>query len=145
ESIDVKLFVEKADPALDKYVAERLRRAGVAAPVKATSVGITDPVTVFDDTLQVPWEVDDFWTMFKSDVLPKVKRGSKVDLEVRLSESPELRRGIVEQARAQLIAAGAADPAVRVLSAYKQGYLWMTEQVIPELKGKGARAIKVKV
>src|SRR5262249_21093563 len=114
ESIDVKLFVEKADPALDKYVAERLRRAGVAAPVKATSVGITDPVTVFDDTLQVPWEVDDFWTMFKSDVLPKVKRGSKVDLEVRLSEAPELRRGIVEQARAQLIAAGAADPAVRV-------------------------------
>ena len=34
---------------------------------------------------------------------------------------------------------------VRVLSAYKQGYLWMTEQVIPELKGKGAKAVHVKV
>jgi len=43
------------------------------------------------------------------------------------------------------VSAGAADPAVRVLSAYKQGYLWMTEQVIPALKGQNARAIKVKV
>ena len=32
-----------------------------------------------------------------------------------------------------------------MLSAYKQGYLWMTEQVIPELKGKNARAVHVKV
>jgi hypothetical protein len=145
ESVDVKLYVEKADAALDTYVADKLRRAGIKAPVKASSAGITDPVTVFDDTLQVPWEVDDFWAAFKSDVLPKVKRGSTVDLETRLSESPEVRRGIAEQARAQLVSAGAADPAVRVLSAYKQGYLWMTEQVIPALKGKNAHAIRVKV
>ena len=77
--------------------------------------------------------------------MPKVKAGSKVDLEARLSESPEVRRGIVEQARAQLASAGAADAKVRVLSAYKQGYLWMTEQVIPELKGKNARHVRVKV
>ena len=145
ESMDVKLFIEQADPALDAYVSGRLQRGGVKAPVKVSSVGITDPVTVFDDALQVPWEVDEFWAAFKSDVLPKVKTGSKVDLEARLSESPEIRRGIVEQARAQLAAAGAAGPKVRVLSAYKQGYLWMTEQVIPELKGKNARAVKVKV
>ncbi len=145
ESVDVKLFVEQADPALDQYVAGKLQRAGVKAPVNVSSVGVTDPVTVFDDTMQVPWEVDEFWAAFKSDVLPKVKRGSKVDLEARLSESPAVRHGLVEQARAQLVSAGAADPNVRVLSAYKQGYLWMTEQVIPELRGKNARAIRVKV
>jgi len=145
ESMDMKLFVDQADPALDAYVSQKLQHAGIKAPLKVSSVGITDPVTVFDDTLQVPWEVDEFWEKFKSDVLPKVKHGSKVDLEARLSESPEIRRGLVEQARAQLVAAGAADPKVRMLSAYKQGYLWMTEQVIPELKGKNARAVNVKV
>ena len=145
ESVDVKLFIEQADPAFDKYVADKVQRAGIAAPVKVSSIGITDPVTVFDDTFAVPWEVDEFWATFKSDVLPKVKAGSKVDLEARLSESPEVRRRIVDQARTQLASAGALDPKVRVLSAYKQGYLWMTEQVIPELKGKNARAIRVKV
>jgi len=145
DSLDVKLFVEQADPSLEKYVADRLQRAGVKAPAKVTSSGITDPVTVFDDTLQVPWEVDDFWAKLTSAVLPKVKPGSKVDLETRLSESPELRRTIADEARARLAAAGAASANVRVLSAYKQGYLWMTEQVVPELKAKNARAIKVKV
>jgi len=145
ESVEVKAFVEQTDPALDTYIGDKLRKAGIQAPVKATSVGITDPLTVFDDTFDVPWEVDDFWAKFKSDVLPKVKAGSKVELEARLSESPVVRRGIVEQARAQLVAAGAADPKVTVLSAYKQGYLWMTEQVIPALKGKNVRAVHVKV
>ena len=145
ESFDAKLFIEQADPAFDKYVADKVQRAGITAPVKVSSAGVTDPVTVFDDTLQVPWEVDEFWAKFKSDVLPKVKAGSKVDLEARLSESPDVRRRIVDQARAMLATAGATDPKVRVLSAYKQGYLWMTEQVIPELRAKHPRAIRVKV
>ena len=86
ESFDVKLYIDRADPALDKYVTDRIQRAGVKAPVKVSSAGITDPVTVFDDTMQVPWEVDDFWARFKSEVLPKVTRGAKVALEARLSE-----------------------------------------------------------
>jgi hypothetical protein len=145
ESLDVRMYVDEADATLDKYIADKVQRAGIKVPVKVSSTGINEPVTVFDDTLQVPWEVDDFWTKFKSDLLPKVKSGSKVELEARLSESPEVRRGIADRAREQLVAAGAADPKVRVLSAYKQGYLWMTEQVIPELRGKGARTVHVKV
>ena len=145
DSLDVKLFLEQADPSLERYVAGTLERAGVKTTPKVTSSGITDPVTVFDDTLKVPWEVDDFWAKFKSSILPRVKQGSKVELETRLSESPDVRRKIADDARAQLTAAGAASPTVRVLSAYKQGYLWMTEQVIPELKTKSVRAIKVKV
>ena len=145
ESFEVKLYVEQADPALDKYIADKLQRSGVKMPVRVASVGITDPVTVFDETMPVPWEVDDFWTKFKANVLPKVKAGSKVDLEVRVSESPEIRKGIADAVRTQLVKAGATDPRVRVLSAYKQGFLWLTEQVIPELKGKGAKAIHVKV
>jgi len=62
-----------------------------------------------------------------------------------VSESPAVREQIATQAKAELVKAGAADVQVDVLSAYKQGYLWMTERVIPALKGRGARAIRVKV
>src|SRR5262245_10737696 len=81
ESFDVKLYVEQADPALDKYLADKAQRAGVKVPVNVSSIGITDPVTVFDETFQVPWEVDDFRGKFTATILPKVKAGSKVDLE----------------------------------------------------------------
>ena len=92
---------------------------------------------MFDDTLQVPWEVDDFWAAFKSDVLAKVDarfQGRSRGAAERVARRSAA--GIAEQARAQLVPAGATDPKVRVLSAYKQGYLWMTEQVIPELQGQ---------
>jgi hypothetical protein len=68
-----------------------------------------------------------------------------VDVEARLSESPEYRRTIADQVRAELTKAGAAQPRVRILSAYKQGFLWLTEQVIPQLKGKGVSSVRIKV
>lgn len=148
ESFDAKVYLEAANPAFDKYLAAHAKASPFlkdATTVTATSQGITDPVTVFDDKFDIPWEVDDFRAKFTSDVLPKVKAGSTVSLETRLSESPAMRRTIATEAREQLIKAGAKDPSVKVLSAYKQGFLWLTEQVIPELKGKNAKSVYIKV
>lgn len=145
ESFEARLFLEKADPALDAYLAGRLKKALQDVPVTVTSQGITEPVTVFEEKIDIPWEVDEFWSKFHDEVLPKVRSGSKVALEARLSESPEVRIDIAAKARAELVKAGAGDARVTILSAYKQGFLWLTEQVIPELKGKGARSIQIKV
>ena len=145
ESFDVKVFLEAANPAFDAFLAARLTDELKGAKVTVKSETITAPTPVIDETMDVPWEVDEFWVRLRGDVLPKVKPGSAVTLEARLSEAPEFRRTIADQARAELTKAGAANPSVRILSAYKQGYLWLTEQVIPELKGKGARAIHIKV
>jgi hypothetical protein len=145
ESLEAKLFLESAEPALDKFLTAEIASALKNAKVTVKSEAITAPTPVIDETIDVPWEVDEFWGKFKSDVLAKVKPGATVDLEARLSESPEYRKTIADEARAQLVKAGAANPNVRILSAYKQGYLWLTERVIPELKGKGARAVHIKV
>jgi len=145
ESFDVTLFLETANPALDAFLSARVKSAFATAAVTVKSEAITAPATVIDETIDVPWEVDEFWAKFRGDLLPKVRSGSTVDLEARLSESPEYRKTIADAARAELIKAGAAAANVRILSAYKQGFLWFTERVIPELKGKGVRAIHVKV
>jgi hypothetical protein len=143
-SFDAKLYLESANPGLDKYLAQRIeQRLGVQP--KVTSQAMTDPVPVIDETFDVPWEVDDFWGRFRQDVLPAVKPGSKVALELRVSESPQVRAQIAAQAASELTKAGAADPQVTVLSAYKQGYLWMTERVLPALKGRNVRSIRVRV
>ena len=64
---------------------------------------------------------------------------------MRLSESPEVRAELAGRIRAELVKAGAADPRVGVRSAYKQGFFWLTEQILPELRGKNVRAVRVKV
>lgn len=145
DSVDARLYLESADPQLDAHLSAQLKAALNAADVKVTSQAMTDPVTVFDDKFDVPWEVDDLRARVRAEVLPKVKAGAKVALEARVSESPEMRVQIADEIRAQLKQAGAADAHVSVLSAYKQGFLWITERVLPELKGKGAKALHIKV
>jgi len=144
ESVDAKIYLEKGDTAFADHVAAQIQNTIKDAKVSATSRGITDAVPVFEDTLEIPWEVDEFWSKFKADVLPKVQAGSVVDVETRLSEPPDVRKSVADQARAALMKAGAKDARVRVLSAYKQGYSWLTEQVLPDLKGKGVRTLHVK-
>ena len=146
ESFDAKLFLEDASPAVDKFVTDFATPKLSGAKVSASSQGLNDAVQVFEDKIDIPWEVDEFWTRLRSDVLPKVTAGASVDIEVRLSESPQVRKTIADQARAELTKAGARDPRVRVLSAYKQGFLWLSEEVVPELKKvPAAKSIRIKV
>ena len=145
-ALDAKVFLDAANPAFDTYLTTRLADELRGAKVTVKSETITAPTPVIDEAIDLAWEVDDFWAAFRGDVLPKVKRGATVSLEARLSESPELRKTLAADARAELLKAGAsATSSVRVLSAYKQGFLWLTEQLIPELKGKGVRAVHIKV
>jgi hypothetical protein len=145
EALDLKVWLESADRSLDAYLTETLNRRFDSARVTVASEAITAPTSVIDETMEIPWEVDEFWKRLRADVLPKIRPGSSVDVEARLSESPEMRAQLADQTRQELIKAGAKNPGVRILSAYKQGYLWLTEQVIPELKGKGVRGVHIRV
>ena len=76
ESIDAKLFVESGD-ASSRDLLTAAVKAQRQATVNVTSQGITDPVPVFEETVDVPWEVDDFRTRFRKDVLPRVRPGER--------------------------------------------------------------------
>ncbi len=147
ESFDAKVFLEEKSPAFDQLLNARMKGRLPAATVTASSEAITAPSTVFEETQVFQWEVQDFRDRFKADVLPRVARGSAVTMDVRLSESPELRADLAKEVRQALTAAGAATADVRIRSAYKQGFLWMSEEVLPALKlqGKNVASIHVKV
>ncbi len=146
ESFDAKVFLEKGDKGLDARLASQVKAAvGQAAAVTVTSQGVTDASTVFEDKIEIPWEVDEFRAKVRSDVLPKVKAGARVDLEARLSEPREVRDTVAAEVRAELKKVGAAEAQVRVLSAYKQGYSWLTEEIIPALKGRNAKSIRIRI
>jgi hypothetical protein len=147
-SASVKVFVEKADPRLADLVKE-----AAAARIKAPSLAVVvqdldvqKGRTLVNDEFDIPSEVDDFWTRFRTRVIPAVRKRSAVSVEARLSEPPEIRRQIEQQARAELLKAGADDKAatVTVLSAYKQGYSWLYDVVRPALSGKAIDRITIR-
>ncbi len=145
ESFELKLFLEEGNPAFERFLSDRIASAIKPGQLKVSTQGRNEPVPVFEEKLDLPWEVDEFWSKIRSDVLPNIKPGAHVEIETRLSESPEYRREISDKLKTELVKAGAVSPQIRVLSAYKQGFLWMTEEVIPRLKGKGVKSVHVKV
>jgi hypothetical protein len=148
-SANVKVFVEKAADGLTDIVRQQaaaaIKAGSVTADVQNLDVQKGRPLV--SDEFDVPSEVDEFWTKLRTKVIPAVnamkRKKPAVAVEVRLSEPPELRKQIEQQAREELIKAGADDNAatVTVLSAYKQGYSWLYDVIRPALSTSSGRPV----
>ena len=148
ESAHVKVFVEKAEDGLAAVVKQQ-----ASASIKAASVSVDvqnldvqHGRTLVDEDFVIPSEVDAFWVGLRTRVIPSLKKRPVVSIEARLSEPPEVRKQIEQQARAELVKAGADDngTSVTVLSAYKQGYSWLYDVVRPALAGKAVEQITIR-
>ncbi len=147
-SAHVKVFVEKAADGFADVVTKAATAAikATALTVDVQNLDVQKGRTIINDDFEIPSEVDDFWVKLRTKVIPAIKKHPAVAIEARLSEPPELRRQIEQQARAELIKAGADEKttSVTVLSAYKQGYSWLYDVVRPELEGKAVDQITIK-
>jgi Zinc carboxypeptidase len=144
-SAKVLVSVEKPDPGFEARVRDRA--AGLGAEVLDVVVDDRDVQrarTLFEDEVEIPSEVDDFWRLFRSRVLPRAGGRQSIEIEVRLSESNEVRRNLEAQIREELERKGARNPVVRVLSAFKQGYSWLDEVVRPALEGRSVDEIVIR-
>ena len=146
--LQVSLHVERAASGLEGYVRDHVvERLGISElEVEIDDLDVQNAATIFEQRLQIPSEVDTFWELFESQVTPRLSSRNRVQIEARLSEPPEIRAGIQQQAERRLIDAG-ADPAstsVTVLSAYKQGYSWLYDVVRPALKDKPVDTLTIR-
>jgi hypothetical protein len=142
-SARVRVFVAKADDRLTQVLTQE-----AAAKIKAGSVAVDVQKgrPIISEDVEIPSEVDEFWTKFRAKVIPEIKKKPAVAIEARLSEPPEIRAQIERQARAELLKAGASESStsVTILSAYKQGYSWLYDVVRPALAGKDVGGITIK-
>lgn len=88
---------------------------------------------VFDLTLTAEWEVERFRRLWQEEALPLVVPGWPVSVDLRLSEPLQVRQALLQDIRQSLAGAGVADADVRVRSAYKQGFHWLEEEMLPRL------------
>jgi zinc carboxypeptidase len=140
ESASVRVYVNHPAEGLADVVRARAAAALPRIPIEVGVEGIdvqhAKPIQT--DEFDVPSEVDEFWRLFHSRVLPAVRPGEPVVVEARLSEPAAVRELLAREARAALLKAGAPDTGtkVTVLCAYKQGYSWLYDVVRPALAGK---------
>ncbi|HEY7286664.1 MAG TPA: M14 family metallopeptidase [Vicinamibacterales bacterium] len=147
-SARVRIFAEKAPADLATVVREQAA-AQIKAPtlnVDVQDLDVQKGRAIISDEFDIPSEVDEFWTKLRTRVLPAVRKRAGVTIEARVSEPPEVRRSLEQQARAELVKAGADEKttSVVVLSAYKQGYSWLYDAIRPAIADKGAASITIR-
>ena len=147
-SAHVKMYVEKAaDGFLD--IVKRDATAAIKAAsltVDVQNLDVQKGRALITDDFEISSEVDEFWSKLRTRVMPGLKKRPAVTVQARLSEPPEVRRRLEQEARAELIKAGADEKAttVTILSAYKQAYSWLYDVVRPALAGKTVDRITIK-
>ena len=147
-SVEVRVYVEKAEEDFEYFLLEEAERMFSAETVAVIveDRDIQKAQVVVNEEVEIVSEVDTFWKLFRSRLLPQIEQNQPVVVEARLSESPEIRSAIAEQARTELLMAGAAESgtSVTVLSAYKQGFSWLYDVVRPALEGKPVERLSLR-
>ncbi len=143
-SLQVDVFLEEASAEVGTFLEERLREQTGVTEVSVTAASRYGPVTVFDEELDLGWEVDELRERFTADVVSRVSAGDRVEVEVLVSEPPELRMRLHEEFESALREAGATETRVRVISAYKQGFSWLADYVLPAVQGEDVGRITVR-
>ncbi len=143
DRVEVELAALETPADLREVVAETVRRrfpeAEVAVRTWPTGFGVGDTIFAFD--WEIPWEVEEARRILAQEVYPGIRPGSSAAVELRVSEPPEIRASLEEEIRTALSGRGASDPSVRVLSAYKQGYSWIHDLLLPRLRDQDVASI----
>lgn len=92
---------------------------------------------IFDLPFVLRWEVDRFREAWRT-VLPRLNPALPVQVDLRLSEPPEIRQALAAEMLQDLEARGIPVESLHVRSAYKQGFCWLEEEVLPHLRSLGS-------
>ncbi len=147
ESVDAELLLPLMNPPFEAAVGTALRGAAGSAPVTVHASSLKTALTVFEKEQSFTWEVDDAKALLKENLHALVDaagKGGAVEVSLGVSESPAVRDRVRKDIQAFLGESGFPAAKVEVLSAYKPGFFWLVEKVLPALKGKGASRLTVR-
>jgi hypothetical protein len=91
-----------------------------------------DESLVWQKQFDLPWEVDTLRHLLQGQLYPKLKPGDHVNLFASLSEDEDVRVKLGKEILKHCHKAG-AETQLTIISAYKQGYSWIDETIIPQI------------
>lgn len=147
DSLHVTLAADSLPSDVTTYVRERVRAvhpdAALGVETHPTRYGVGKPIV--EQEWDVPWEGDTFCRLFREEVLPAVEADDTGQIELRLSEGPEVRAQLTRKIHAALAERDVDTTAVdvSVLSAYKQGFSWLVDEVAPAVTNKDVGTIDI--
>jgi hypothetical protein len=140
--LKVQIALDKSAPAYERVFTDWLKQHLGEVDIQIEFVGRRDPKPVIEEKKEFQWEVDELKETVEKELLPKINKNDVVDLDVRLSEPIEILKETKEWLLTRLEEKGVGKTNVRIICAYKQGFHWLRDEVLPKLeKGETASVL----
>lgn len=98
---------------------------------------------VYEKTYNFPWETDVFEQILQEEIYPIITEGDRVRVEGAISEDQSVRKELTDRIEETIKSKGAEPEAVQIICAYKQGFSWIDEVVIPAVSEKHLDKIEI--
>jgi hypothetical protein len=131
-SADLNILIEGDSSTCLTYMEAQF----TGLQVNAANLNVESGPLIFEDTHPLPWEVEDLRRRIENYLTSTIRSGSAVNIDIRISESPEVRASLDREFRKLVLDLGANPAAltIHVIAAHKQAYCWMDEILKPRLK-----------
>jgi hypothetical protein len=147
ESVKADLILPAPNAPFAEAVRAALRAAAGAAPVTLKTASLKDGEPIFEKERTFTWEVDDAKALLRDKlraIVDAAGKGGGVEVSLGVSESPAVRDKVRGEVRDFLRESGFPTARVEVLSAYKPGFYWLVEKVLPALRGRGVDRLTIR-
>jgi hypothetical protein len=144
--VEARAVLPLPNPAFKRELEDRLKQRFPAAAVETEVRDMRSGKLVFEKEREFPWEADETLALLE-EKLPQLGPPAsvgKIRVSLGLSEPPEARRKLKAEVESRLGRAGYREAEVEVVSAYKQGFFWLTEKVLPLLKGLPVGSVSIR-
>lgn len=98
---------------------------------------------IYEKSYDIPWEVDTFKNILKEKVYDNLKSGDEVEIYGALSEEVDVRNCLTNEIYAELKKREVKSSEIQILCAYKQGFSWIEEVILPQLENKKVQNIEI--
>jgi len=144
EYFKAEMYLPQKNQVFEENIQRYLGNSLKTESLEIKSYNLKESKNIFEKEKEFSWEGDEALSLIQ-DKLPALDTSkSPLRISVGLSESPEVRQKIKKQIELLLTEKTTSDFEVEVLSAYKQGFFWLTEKVLPSLKNKNISRLTIR-
>ncbi len=144
DSVEVEVYLPQKNPPFEAGLESDLKKTLKAENIGFRTFALKTHKTVFSQEKEFSWEVDDALALLEDRM--KARHGADGPLKISLgvSESPAVRQSLKSRLETRLREAGFREFEVEVCSAYKQGFFWLMESVLPRLRGRSTAELTIR-
>lgn len=113
------------------YGSPRITEQQMKAFPEVTFLNYKSGQKVYEKRYELPWEVEVLEQMLEEQIYPQIQKGDRIRIEGALSENRHIRLETAEKIQKQVQICGAELEQISLLCAYKQGYSWIDEVILP--------------